>query len=161
MGKWGIAERKFQNAVQDIKIRSVGHSDLRLYPPIMFVELAPSCSLPWGRRWHYLVPPGITWHYLTSPSTTWHHLGPPGIEIRSREHSDLRLYPKSYLLSGLHHVVGLEGDGGVRNQGKGRYLSKTYFIEVDYLCKGNTKSLGYFWNSKKNVIWTGLVDRFY
>ena len=70
----------------------------------------------------------------------------------------VRLYPKLCLLSGLHHVVGLEGDGGVRNQGKGRYLSKTYFIEVVYLWIGNTKPLGYFWNSKKNVIWTGLLN---
>ena len=47
--------------------------------------------------------------------------------------------------------------GGSQNLMKERYLSETPFLLFVYLSKCNIKLSGYFGNSKKRFLWTGLV----
>ena len=50
--------------------------------------------------------------------------------------------------------------GGSQNLMKERYLSKTPFLTFVYLSKCNIKLPGYFGNSKKRFLWTGLLYTF-
>ena len=76
--------------------------------------------------------------------------------FRSLVHSSQKLCPKPDSGNFAPCILPCK-IGGSQNLMKERYLSKTPFLTFVYLSKCNIKLPGYFGNSKKRFLWTGLL----
>ena len=80
-----------------------------------------------------------------------------GMFISGRCSTPVKSYGRNLIQATSPNVFCLVKELGTKGYGKERFLSLAHFLTFVYLSKCNIKLPGYFGNSKKSFLWTGLM----